>query len=175
MVLIAMRVHGATFGEMVRLLGLLALLVNIGACTVLLPTSDYSPESRNRVSIANRYGRPVLIRDGKRYELKDLVKLVGDDAAALKVAKRYRRNLSVWLNLGAAAGACTMVSMVLLESEGHDDDYRRGSLTGLATCIPVVVVSVFGWRSNQSNLYDAVNIYNDALRAREMDRMTRSE
>lgn len=155
-----------------RAIGWALIVCLSGGCSLsfALPSAKYEPKSPGRLSISVRNGGRVLVKDGRAVGLGSgtLLSAVADSPEAYEAACRYRRRSILTAVIGIPAGACTgwFLPYYFDQVEDHGGPSFATRIT-LYSCGSAFLLALLLDHINQENLYDAINIYNDHLAAKE--------
>ncbi|MSP92940.1 MAG: hypothetical protein EXR79_14245 [Myxococcales bacterium] len=144
------------------LAALLALTVAT-ACS-----STYTPRRGPRVSLVLDSGSPALVRDGVTRPLGvlggGLPDTVADHPGALEHADEFHSRMTTALVMMIGGLGLMTASPVMLQRSNRGDLDNLGPAAGmLAGGLAIMYGGLFVTLSAQPHLYDAINVYNDAV------------
>jgi hypothetical protein len=146
---------------------LFTALVGLPACS-----STYKPRPSPRIAIVLEHGQPALVKGGERYEIGvfggGLVDAVEGNAAAEDHAETFRnRTITGFaMSLGGVAFALGGASLLAAGAFDSRDPADAMVFTGAAvafTGFGLMIASLFVTMSAPPHLWDAINVYNDAV------------
>jgi hypothetical protein len=146
---------------------LLATLTALPACS-----SSYMPRPGPRIAIMQHVGNPVLVKNGRQYNIgffgDGLIDAVEDNEAALERAESFRTRTitSFAMELGGVLFAIGGTGLVTSEAVNERREVTGAALLGASMAfagIGLMIAGIFVMSSAPPEFYDAINIYNDSV------------
>jgi hypothetical protein len=144
----------------------LALAVAVSGCA-----TSYVPIPGRRVSIVLEGGNPKLSKGGRTYGIGfggGLVEAVGDHPEAERHAVAFRNGqITTFALIGGALASVLVGGALAFVYTGANNNgspaLAYGGIAGLTVALGLDIAALIVSANTQPHLYDAINIYNDAV------------
>jgi hypothetical protein len=144
----------------------------LSAAVLAACSSNYTPQSRGRVSVMMRDGAPAYVRDGRVHEHGmfggGLVDVVQGHPSAVNAAHEYRDRLiggfigtigGLVCMMGATGYAASQLDYG--DNDGDDGNAKTALLVALG-CSVITIVGAGYMATAEPYRWDAINLFNDS-------------